>query len=320
MPDGPVVATILDPISDACWSPEFDPLRLDRMTWGTQLEERRPEVLFVESAFMGANGSWSRRISHFGSPHEDLVDLVHTARALGIPTVFWNKEDPVNYGWFIGAASLFDHVFTVDVNQVDRYRTDLGHDQIHVLPFAAQPTLHHPPDVSDTRDEAIAFAGTYYARKHTGRRERMVMLLGSALDHDLVIYDRMAGSEDARFAWPEAFRSHIVGSVPYPDMGAVYRRHRAFINVNTVTDSPTMCARRIFELAACATPIVSDPAVALSSTVPPEVVTVVTDGDAAAAAYANLELEQPHNDPVGPSWIAAGNTYADRWGSITDVL
>ena len=318
-PDRLRVATILDGISDACWSPEFENIRLTRETWDQALQDAAPDVLFVESAFGGSDGSWARRIAHFGSPHPDLAALVAAARNNGVPTVFWNKEDPVNYEWFVAAASLFDHVFTVDSNQIDRYRSDIEHTRVLPLPFAAQPELHHPPDPAQHRVGSVGFAGTYYARKHAHRRERMEMLLGPALEHDLEIYDRMFGTDDPRFTWPPEFRPHVVGSVPYPEMGDVYRRHRAFINVNTVTDSPTMCARRIFELAACATPIVSDYAMALDY-VPQGVVTVVNSAAEAAAVYSGLDEHPPAISHLGPEWIASGHTYGDRWRTITEQL
>ena len=140
------VATILDPISEAVFQPEFRSRPLDASDGPAQLDELgSPDFLLVESGFTGRHGTWAHRVAHFGAPHPDLVAVVGGARARGIPTVFWNKEDPINYGMFIGSASLFDHVFTVDRNVIDRYRSDLGHNRIHLLPFAAQPDLHFPP-------------------------------------------------------------------------------------------------------------------------------------------------------------------------------
>jgi len=313
------VATILDEISDACWSPEFTNTRLLRQSWQEQIESAPPDLLFVESAFNGFDGSWARRVAHFGGPHDDLAKVVSFCRDLGIPTVFWNKEDPVNYAWFIGAASLFDHVFTVDADQIPRYCQQLGHERVHVLPFAAQPKLHFPPQSDTARTNSVGFAGSYYARKHAQRRAQMDMLLTPALEFDLDIYDRMDRPADPRFAWPDLFRSRIVGSVPYTEMGDVYRRYKVFLNVNTVTDSPTMCARRIYELAATGTPIVSGPSEAVAALVPPGVVAI-----ASSAGEARDALRSILNDPLsrttkwgtGPEWIASGNTYSDRMHRI----
>jgi spore maturation protein CgeB len=237
--------------------------------------------------------------------------------------VFWNKEDPINYGMFIGTASLFDHVFTVDSDSVERYRRDLGHPRVHVLPFAAQPAIHYPPTSDEERTGTVAFAGSYYARKHAERRIQMEYVIDPAREFGLDIYDRMAGTEDARFTWPEKYRSHVAGSVAYPDMGDLYRRYRVFLNVNTVTDSPTMCARRIFELAATGTPVVSGPALAIDRMVPPGIVTV---SENAAMTTESIEQLLDRGDmraeasEVGPAWIADGNTYSDRADAIIAMI
>ena len=48
-----------------------------------------------------------------------------------------------------------------------------------------------------------------------------------------------------------------MGELPYDQMLAAYKMYKVFLNVNSVIDSPTMCARRVFELSACSTPVVS---------------------------------------------------------------
>jgi len=316
------VATILDEISDACWSPEFNNVRLARSSWRAQLESSTPDLLFVESAFAGVDGSWARRVAHFGQAHDDIAELVSTCRDRGIPTVFWNKEDPVNYAWFVGAASLFDHVFTVDGDQIPRYRDQLGHNRIHVLPFAAQPRLHSPPTPGTVRERSLAFAGSYYARKHAERRDQIDMLLVPALEFGLDIYDRMNRSDDERFAWPERFRSSIVGAVPYAEMGNVYRRYKVFLNVNTVTGSPTMCARRVFELAATGTPVVSGPSEAIEAMVPREVAYIARSTGTARDLISGL-LDDPDGQAkasvVGPQWVRESHTYAHRLETILEI-
>jgi len=312
------VATILDEISDACWSPEFENVRLERATWIEDLRQFEPDVLFVESAFSGSDGSWARRIAHFGAPHHDLVELVTAAQAMDIPTVFWNKEDPVNYGWFVGAASIFDHVLTVDANQVARYAHDIDVASIGVLPFAAQPTMHHPQLQVGGRNDRVAFAGSYYARKHAARRDQMTMLLEPAIDLGLDIFDRMHGLDDPRFSWPSPLDACVVGSVPYREMGDVNRTYGVFANVNTVTNSPTMCARRVFELAACGTPIVSGPSLAVERMVPEDVATVVQSRTEARKAY-EVALGSS-GSTAGPEWVADGQTYGDRWRAVVERM
>ena len=134
------------------------------MTGATCWSRRPPDLLFVESAWRGNDDRWRDVL---GSRHtalmQPLVDLVGWCRERGIPTVFWNKEDPPHFGRFVDTAALFDHVFTVDGDCVPRYCEILGHERVDVLPFGAQPQIHNPIAVPGGRMHDVAFAGTYFS-------------------------------------------------------------------------------------------------------------------------------------------------------------
>ena len=66
-----------------------------------------------------------------------MQDILAWAAEFGVPTAFWNKEDPVHFQTFLNTARGFDHVFTTDIDCIHRYKAALGHDQVHFLPFAA---------------------------------------------------------------------------------------------------------------------------------------------------------------------------------------
>jgi spore maturation protein CgeB len=252
VPDGPVarpgltVATIAD---------DFTATAL-RYEWREVLTAERPGLLFVESAWAGNQRRWSRHIGAPGGPSQALRELVAWCRDQGIPTVFWNKEDPPNFDVFIAAAKLFDHVFTTCDEMVPRYREILGHDRVDVLSFAAQPRIHNPINVPGGRKHEVAFAGTYFTHKHPRRAAQMATVLEPARGFGLHIFSRML-EKDKRFQFPEQYDRHVVGTLPYERMLAAYKSYKVFLNVNSVIDSPTMCARRIFELAACRTPVLS---------------------------------------------------------------
>jgi hypothetical protein len=185
--------------------------------------------------------------------------------------VFWNKEDPAHHQDFLDAARLFDHVVTTDASLVDAYRAALGHDSVGVLPFAAQPALHNPVRAGRGHQERdIAFAGMYFAHRYPERRQQMDLLLGAALRvtprmaTGLEIFSRQLGG-DERYQFPEPFASRVVGSLDYRQMLTAYRAYKVFLNVNSVVESPSMCARRIFEITASGTPVVSTPSAAIGA-------------------------------------------------------
>ena len=143
--DGPAVAAILDTFTEYSLRHEVDLLLMSPRVWRAQLERTRPVCLLVESAWWGNKGWWRNRIVGYEELEDNpLRELLQYCRSVGIPTVFWNKEDPPHFDNFLGAAREFDFVFTSDADCVPRYREVLGHDRIYVLPFAAQPRLHNP--------------------------------------------------------------------------------------------------------------------------------------------------------------------------------
>jgi len=307
-----VAAVILDSFSELALQYEWDQLTFGPDDWQEILEREDPDLLFVESAWHGNDGRWRLHLTRDHRPSDDLRALVEWCRARGIPTVFWNKEDPPNYDVFLETARLFDQVFTVDAERIPHYQRDLGHDRIDLLPFAAQPQLHNPVQRGPVqrgpvqrgpiqrragRAYDVAFAGTWFADKHPGRREQLGWLLdaaGSVEGADLHIWSRMQ-KVGRRYRFPKPYRQYVVGSLPYPGMLAAYTSYRLFLNVNSVTESKTMGARRLFELSAAQTPIVSTPAASIEPFFG-DAVTVVADEAEARTAIATLLADADHRD------------------------
>ena len=138
------VGVILDDFTRTSFAFEWNLLELRKELWRDQLGQTRIDFLFVESAWNGNSGSWQYQLTGSKGPGVELVRLVEWCRTRGIPTVFWNKEDPPHYDDFLPAAKLFDHVFTSDSDRIPDYVRDLGHQRVGTLPFAAQPAIHNP--------------------------------------------------------------------------------------------------------------------------------------------------------------------------------
>ncbi|WP_193127971.1 glycosyltransferase [Gulosibacter sediminis] len=261
------VAVIMDDFSLQAWGYEFTTVELKPATWREQMLD--VDLLFVESAWNGNHGAWQYQLTGSRAPSQALRDVVEYCHEKGIPTAFWNKEDPPHFDDFLDTAKLFDAVFTSDANKLPDYRERLGHDRVDVLNFAAQPAIHNPIRTRGGEPEGdIAFAGMYFAHKYPERREQMNLLLGAANDvsakmtRGLTIYSRFAGG-DENYQFPAPFDERVVGSLPYDKMLSAYREHKVFLNVNSVVDSPSMCARRVFEITASGTPVVSAPSAAI---------------------------------------------------------
>ena len=232
------------------------------------------DMILIESAWAGNNGAWQHQLLSANGPSRELRRIIQVARDHGIPVIFWNKEDPPHYEDFLPLACLCDVVFTSDENMIGRYRSDLEHDRIAALPFAAQPRIHNPVRPRHgwhLRD--IAFAGMYFRHKYPERRQQMDYLLGGALvasasrKYGMEIFSRHSDA-NVDYQFPSEFSKRVVGSLSYKQMLTAYKAYKIFLNVNSVTDSPTMCSRRVFEMTAAGATVVSTPSPAIERLFP----------------------------------------------------
>ena len=263
------MAAILDTFTEYCLRYEADLVLLTPKQWKRQLERAQPTFLLVESAWSGNNGEWRYLLTNYKSRDVNpLRDLVKHCREHGLTTVFWNKEDPPNFDVFIDAAKEFDFVFTTDAHCIPRYKEICGHDQVYLMAFACQPRLHNPCRDKSWPRYPVCFAGSWM-EKYSERRRSLDDLLEPALAFGLHIFDRnfKVTGYDSRYRFPDRYQSAIKGSLDYEHMLTAYRCYDVMMNVNTVTDSPTMFSRRVFECLACGTPVISTDSVGLRAMV-----------------------------------------------------
>ena len=178
------------------------------------------------------------------------MGIIDWCRRNDVPTIFWNKEDPIHFNTFLSAAASFDFVFTTDLDRIHRYKTTLGHDRVFLLPFANQPRLFNPMEIGE-RIDAFCFAGAYYVRYPERARDLRGMVLELTKLRPFLIYDRNHGADDPNYAFPPEFEPFILGHLPFDRVDRAYKGYRYAVNLNSVTQSQTMCARREIGRASC---------------------------------------------------------------------
>lgn len=323
-PGKPLVGAVMDTFTTSCLAPDCDLLTPRPDNWEAAFERQRPDVLFVESAWHGNDDAWQYRVASYAAPPDraSLPAMLKWCRRNDVPTVFWNKEDPVHFSRFIHAARRFDAVLTTDADCLPRYRAAAGHEQVYAMPFAAQPEVHNPIRDEERLDRAC-FAGSYYADRHDARRVDMESILEPALDYPFDIFDRNFGAAGGETTFPERFRGAIRGRLEYDEMVRAYRRYRVFLNVNSVKDSPTMFSRRVFELLACGTPVISSYARGIVELLGEEAVLIA---ETAAETRAHLEklLGDEHAwarvSALGLCRVHASHTYLDRLAEAWEAV
>lgn len=256
------VAGILDEFSANCFKHECNLIAFRPDNWKEILSKEAPDLLLIESAWAGNNNSWQYKIAKYNvQDKSELIELIEWCKNSGIPTIFWNKEDPFHFERFIDTARLFDYVFTTDENMIDRYIKELKHKNVYVMQFAAQPKYHHPLKTIKRKNK-LCFAGSYYEDRHEARRNDLDLLLDAAAQYGLDIFDRnyeKTKQANMPFSFPERFQPYIqTGSLKYNEIYKAYKGYRVLLNVNSIKNSPTMFSRRVFEILASGSPVVSN--------------------------------------------------------------
>ncbi|WP_325948643.1 glycosyltransferase family protein [Pseudomonas putida] len=248
------VACVMDEFTFGSYRYECDLMPLTPSNWKAEIEGFGPELLFIESAWRGKDDLWGSKVGHNG---QELQDILAWCRQNKVPTVFWNKEDPVHFETFLTTAKQFDHVFTTDIDCIHRYKGALGHDRVYLLPFACQPALHNPIELYERKD-AFCFAGAYYARYPERTRDLGNFVCELPKFRPLEIFDRNFGKNDVNYQFPEEYQPYIVGTLPFEKIDTAYKGYRYAINLNSIKQSQSMFARRVFELLGCNTLTVSN--------------------------------------------------------------
>ncbi len=258
------IACILDEFTLTCLSPEANLVQLKPDDDWQAFDWADFDFLLIESAWRGEAGLWRGALGGENiEARERLEVLLASCRKSGVPSVFWNKEDPVHYEYFKSIAAQFDHIFTTDESVVEKYRNELSNPDVYCLPFFIQPALHNPIKCPRESINKICFAGTWYGAHHLDRTKAMQALLDAAVPLGLDIYDRMYLDPTSDYRFPLRYWQLIRGKLSYDELCDAHKYYACFINVNTVTDSPSMCARRVFEVLASSTPVVSNPSLSL---------------------------------------------------------
>ncbi len=316
---------IFDEFTHTCYQYQYNLIEPRPDNFRELLDKYKPKFLFVESTWKGNYGSWQYRVAKYSNPPGDeLKELVLECKRRNIPTIFWNKEDPVHFDNFKDASKHFDFIFTSAQEAINNYK-EISDARVEVLQFAAEEHIHNPMN-STSRKDGVCFAGSYYANRFVERRDDQLMLLRSAKDFNLEIFDRNY-SEDSSiksdFAFPQEFDKYVIGSLPYEKLLKHYTSYKVFLNVNSIIDSKTMFSRRIFELLACGTPVVSTQALGIDETFGKDIVWIVKNEEEAKEALTRLmndSKEWRRRSLKGIRSVFNNHTYKNRSSQIYETI
>lgn len=325
--NGLKIASILDEFSEECFKYDCDLLPISKENWKLEIESFQPDFLFVESCWRGNKSNWEYEVAnlHVNSHRKSLKEVVDFCKERNIKTVFWDKEGVENFYFFKEAASYFEYIFTADENNIQNFKELTGKDNVFVLAFAAQPQIHNPIYKNRNYLGELTFAGSYYNNKHDDRKNDINNIIAPSLKYGTQIFDRYYSVEPKKVPnnqWPQEFKKNIVGNLNYNQMVEAYKNFDIFLNVNSVQNSKFMFSRRVFEVLASRTMVISGPSIGVSEMF--NGLVPVADSQKETENLLKIYLKNPvlreKLEREASRFVQLNHTYRKRLQEVCDVL
>ncbi|MCE3026009.1 glycosyltransferase [Salinicola sp. DM10] len=217
------------------------------------------DLIIYTTCWKGVKNEEWKGVKFREKPKKALDEIISLANNENIKTVFQSIEDPSNFEYFLPVAKKFDYVFTTDEDCIESYKKALGHDNVYFGEYGVNPQFNNPIGSRRNIRNAAFFAGSY-PRRYKERCDDMETIFDSIIESggELLIADRNfeAGSEE--LAYPERFRSSVLPPVRHDLLQKLHKLFRYSLNFNSIKQSPTMCAMRIYELQAQGNGLISN--------------------------------------------------------------
>lgn len=281
------------------------------------------DLFLLVSSWTGLRNEEWRGSSTEGSKKRMLqYQIIEKCQEKGIPTVFYSKEDPVNYTRYIGAAQKCDYVFTTAKECIPDYMRDCGHNKVYSMCFGINPIFHNPVGFRHFKKSAeVVFSGTWMAE----RKERctdLARIFDGILDsgRKIKIIDRMFKfHDDSRYRVPDKYFRYASPAIGHDDLQKVHKLYDWAVNINTVKISSTMFANRVYELQAAGNLLLSNYSVGVNSHLP--TVFIVHDKEEAGHILDGFNPEDLYEHQVsGIRNVMTGETCYDRVAELLEKV
>jgi len=243
----------------------------------------------------------------------------HVRERFGVPVVYYDGDLPMSlpehggtdtsgFNYYVGAdPGEYDLVVGNSEGGLETVLT-LGARRVETIHWAADPDLFHP---FDSPKEYDVF---FYGHSDKFRREWMRELIGEP-SRRLEEVDFAIGGYDYR---GDTGRARMLGQIPFNVFARAISEARIGVNATrrVHADVTASSTARLFELAACGVPVVSNPLAGLERWFDAEQeLRVVRDADEAVAAYAELLADPAQAEELGRrarERVLDEHTYAHR--------
>lgn len=228
------------------------------------------DFLLCESTWNGKDGTWKYAFTLNDDEYtKELKQIINKFKNNGKKCIFYNKEDPTNYEKFYKIAGFFDIIITTSELCVPKYKKRYPNKTIFAYPFLCNPIIHNP--INNQKNKIAYFVGGFYNR-FDNRMEQCSNLLKDLIKNNYKLeiinrhyfYPKITRQIKAfqyhinKYEIPEYFFSYEKPCVNHNKAMQLYKDSLFHLNMNTVTDCPTMSSRRLVELLGCGCNILSN--------------------------------------------------------------
>lgn len=230
----------------------------------------RLDIFLIVSTWHGLNSEWKGVGNSKNKLREELYNIINFYKQNNVKTAFYSKEDPVNYDIFIDIAKKCDYIFTTAEEIMGDYKADCNNENVNVLNFGINPCYHNPIGFRNfPKSKEVLFSGSWY-NKYPERIVDTKMIFNGVLDSgkDLKIIDRNFSLNNPRYFFPKEYLKYISPAVDHSYLQKLHKLFDWSINLNTVKDSQTMFANRIYELQALGNLLLSNYSIGVNSLFP----------------------------------------------------
>lgn len=230
------------------------------------------DVFIIASAWRGLDNDWRG----LGNPQNvelrhELENIISFYRSKGVKIVFYSKEDPTNYDNFVDIAKKCDYIFTTAIEKVEDYKKECNNEKVYVLEFGVNPIYNNPIGLNSPEKikNGAIFAGSWY-EKYSNRKKDTRKIFDGVINANgkLKVIDRNFNKNLINHRFPVEYLEYISPSIDHSTLQKVFKLYQWAINLNSIQNSQTMFANRIYELLAMGNLILSNYSIGINNQFP----------------------------------------------------
>jgi polyhydroxyalkanoate synthesis regulator phasin len=239
------------------------------------LDNKDIDMFLFITCWRGMNNEDWRGISGNKVVRGKLKNIFEYCNRKGIPTVYWSKEDPPHYDIYHKFSKYADYIFTTSQECIPDYVLYTKNKNVFLSQYGINPFIHNPVGcrVKNKEDfstlNKVLFAGSWYINHEERAVDQEALFEGTIKsEKDLVVIDRNYFLTSKIVRYPEKYLQYTYPSIDYEKLQRFQKMFDWVLNLNTVKDSETMCAARVFELQAQGIAMISNPSLVVEYNFP----------------------------------------------------